>query len=659
MQRAGRSFLKAGLGTGGRFALLGAVAACICLLQGCGGSSSNSSAASTPALQAIKISPTFPLLSLAGSRQLKATGVFSDGSQQDVTPSVTWSATSAPSPTSNIFVDANGMAKGIGLGPSTITATLGPVTGAFQILVSSNGFAANTMGILTVPFNKTAVDAAYVVHAPVAGQSVYTVQEVNLDADQFTGLLPVQVALIASIPMPAGFVPSATVAVDSGMLVAVISYSSPTVVIIDASNDPTDVTNNTIIGTFTSPVKKSVTFNGKTCMICAAVADPTSGRFLLSTAQGYYSMDPTTGAFTPLTFTPAAFPAPQFTLNPLATSPYIISPTYGQDPLFPSEVQILDLGSNTTTTYTNLGLTAPTGAAIDLALGFGAVIDATGNNQSLLTVTDPQNIAPTAFPNVTFCTGETGSFNMVSLGVGANANSTIIPHTLSLSQASGDCLGFEVWPSTTSVTPPFPALTPYYYGTLPATPDGKPFVNSGDPNAIATFNSTVDKKNYVILLDADQNWIAKVNPLTALAPYGVGALPTGTEMTPTPTSGLVAGVAGDPVVFLPTTGSVSLTANTINFGSQPVGTASLPSTITLTNTSTLNQLTIGQITIQGPNASDFTQVHDCQSVIAPKGTCTITVTFTPAAQGTRSGTLSITDDGGNSPQLVALSGTGS
>jgi hypothetical protein len=35
------------------------------------------------------------------------------------------------------------------------------------------------------------------------------------------------------------------------------------------------------------------------------------------------------------------------------------------------------------------------------------------------------------------------------------------------------------------------------------------------------------------------------------------------------------------------------------------------------------------------------------------------VTFTPSAAGTRSASLLISDDGGGSPQLVSLSGTGS
>src|SRR5438034_11037663 len=40
------------------------------------------------------------------------------------------------------------------------------------------------------------------------------------------------------------------------------------------------------------------------------------------------------------------------------------------------------------------------------------------------------------------------------------------------------------------------------------------------------------------------------------------------------------------------------------------------------------------------------------------GTCTINVTFTPTASGARTGTLSLTDNAGGSPQIMTLSGNG-
>src|SRR5206468_3964315 len=46
------------------------------------------------------------------------------------------------------------------------------------------------------------------------------------------------------------------------------------------------------------------------------------------------------------------------------------------------------------------------------------------------------------------------------------------------------------------------------------------------------------------------------------------------------------------------------------------------------------------------------------STLAANATCTINVTFTPAATGSRSATLTVTDNASNSPQTAGVSGTG-
>src|SRR5205807_8040797 len=56
---------------------------------------------------------------------------------------------------------------------------------------------------------------------------------------------------------------------------------------------------------------------------------------------------------------------------------------------------------------------------------------------------------------------------------------------------------------------------------------------------------------------------------------------------------------------------------------------------------------------------DFAQTNNCSSTLAPGASCTVSVTFTPRMTGTRSGTLTVSDDASNgSPQSTSLSGTG-
>jgi hypothetical protein len=100
-----------------------------------------------------------------------------------------------------------------------------------------------------------------------------------------------------------------------------------------------------------------------------------------------------------------------------------------------------------------------------------------------------------------------------------------------------------------------------------------------------------------------------------------------------------------------------LSAGSISFGSQNTGTASAPQALTLSNpgTATLN---VSSISIAGANAGVFSQTNNCASTLAPNGTCSIQVTFTPASAGQFAATLSVSDDAVGSPQAASLSGAG-
>jgi hypothetical protein len=123
------------------------------------------------------------------------------------------------------------------------------------------------------------------------------------------------------------------------------------------------------------------------------------------------------------------------------------------------------------------------------------------------------------------------------------------------------------------------------------------------------------------------------------------------------------GVAGSTqTVSLSGTGTgpaMSLSAPGLSFGSQPMSTTSAAQAETVTNTGTAN-LTISTVTIGGTNASDFaTSADTCTgATVTPNGTCTVSVTFTPSAVGSRSASLNFTDNAFNSPQTVTLTGTG-
>jgi hypothetical protein len=103
---------------------------------------------------------------------------------------------------------------------------------------------------------------------------------------------------------------------------------------------------------------------------------------------------------------------------------------------------------------------------------------------------------------------------------------------------------------------------------------------------------------------------------------------------------------------------VTFSPPSLNFGDQAVGTSSQPQTTALTDNGGRSIRIFHTISIDGPDAKDFAQTHTCGNNVSGGQSCGITVTFTPKATGTRTAWITVYDDGGGSPQRVALSGTG-
>ncbi|HWY06542.1 MAG TPA: choice-of-anchor D domain-containing protein [Candidatus Acidoferrales bacterium] len=121
------------------------------------------------------------------------------------------------------------------------------------------------------------------------------------------------------------------------------------------------------------------------------------------------------------------------------------------------------------------------------------------------------------------------------------------------------------------------------------------------------------------------------------------------------------GLGGMGVAPPPLTPVVSLNpASTFNLaGATAQGTTATPQNLTVSNTGT-GPLHMAAIGVNGLNASEFsvTGSNCLATAVAAGASCTIPVTFAPLAAGIRTTTLSITDDAGNSPQMVTINGTG-
>ena len=108
-----------------------------------------------------------------------------------------------------------------------------------------------------------------------------------------------------------------------------------------------------------------------------------------------------------------------------------------------------------------------------------------------------------------------------------------------------------------------------------------------------------------------------------------------------------------PKVAFSTSSEADLYPDGISFFDQKVGTVGPAQKITLLNSGTAVLNIVKMVT-----SANFTQTNNCGSSVPVGGGCTITAHFAPASATNIVGTLTITDDAPNSPQVVNLAGTG-
>ncbi|HSU61069.1 MAG TPA: choice-of-anchor D domain-containing protein [Bryobacteraceae bacterium] len=101
---------------------------------------------------------------------------------------------------------------------------------------------------------------------------------------------------------------------------------------------------------------------------------------------------------------------------------------------------------------------------------------------------------------------------------------------------------------------------------------------------------------------------------------------------------------------------VALSAANLSFGNQATGSSAVLA-VMLTNSGNA-PLGISNIWVAGANSAEFAVSTTCGAVVAANVSCTVNVTFTPTAAGPRFATLIFNDSVANSPQTVALTGTG-
>ncbi len=104
-----------------------------------GGTASGSTTLTVTAatLVSISVTPSGPRIAVGTTRQLTATGIYSDGSHQDLTDAVTWSSSATSVATIGNTAGSYGLAAGLAAGTTTITANYAGIMGTDSLTVTS------------------------------------------------------------------------------------------------------------------------------------------------------------------------------------------------------------------------------------------------------------------------------------------------------------------------------------------------------------------------------------------------------------------------------------------------------------------------------------------------------------------------------------------
>jgi hypothetical protein len=115
--------------------------------------------------------------------------------------------------------------------------------------------------------------------------------------------------------------------------------------------------------------------------------------------------------------------------------------------------------------------------------------------------------------------------------------------------------------------------------------------------------------------------------------------------------------AGSSTINMTGTGKTSITISPVylTFGHQQVGTSSAPKTTTFTNAGNAIALTIS---LGGADPQDWSYTTTCGPTVPAQGSCTVSVTFTPQTVGSLSANVVFTDADPSSPQITAMTGSG-
>jgi CSLREA domain-containing protein len=193
-------------------------------------------------------------------------------------------------------------------------------------------------------------------------------------------------------------------------------------------------------------------------------------------------------------------------------------------------------------------------------------------------------------------------------------------------------------------------------------------IGSAAQTSITITNSgtaTINLTTPFSITGANANQFTVGNPVSAtLTPGGTTTVPV--TFTPTATGAksatlnFTSGNGGTATVNLTGTGTTGFTVSpaTAAFADTPVNNSSAPATVTITNVSDSTVTLTAPFTFGGADANQFSSgAPSSSTLLAPGGTATVAVTFSPTSAGAKSATLMVTSANAGAA-TVSLSGRG-
>ncbi len=473
-----------------------------------------------------------------------------------------------------------------------------PTGGAIISLTSSNGSAFPVVSTYTIQAGQTTATVGYAAGTVTSATMVTITASYNGSSKQAT--VTVNPAT-ASITLSGFTITPATVTSGgTASLTLTLSAPAPTggaIISLTSSNGSAFP----VVSTYTIPVGQTTATVGDAAgTVTSATAVTITASYNGSTQQATVTVNPAAASTT--------------------LSGFTIAPT------------TIISGGTATLTLT-LSAPAPTG---------GAIINLTSSNGSAFPVVSTYMIqAGQTAGTFGDAAGTVTSATAVTITASYNGSSKQATVTVNPAAPSATLIGFTITPTV---------VTSGGTASLTFTLSG-PAPTGGATLSLTSSNSAVFPVASTFTIAAGQT----TGSLTA---------PVGTAVSSTTiiisasynSSSREAQIIVNPTVVA--AGTITLTPTSLIFLSQMVDSSSSAQSVVLSNTGSaaLNPPTTS---ITGANSGDFATTNNCQSGVNGGNSCSIQVTFTPTAAGTRTATLSVTDsNAGNSPQTVALSGSG-